>query len=109
MALLINGETVDDAVIRQEVSLTRPRYEEMVDGLDPVAKEMQLWDWSRETVIERTLLRQEALKDPEPLAAEAVDEEGIHHAGRGQREMDRNPGRQHQLIDARNPLFGVDE
>jgi parvulin-like peptidyl-prolyl isomerase len=74
MALLINGETVDDAVIRQEVSLTRPRYEEMVDGLDPVAKEMQLWDWSRETVIERTLLRQEALKDPEPLAAEAVEE-----------------------------------
>jgi parvulin-like peptidyl-prolyl isomerase len=74
MALLINGETVDDAVVRQEVSLTRPRYEEMVDGLDPVAKEMQLWDWSRETVIERTLLRQEALKDPEPLAAEAVEE-----------------------------------
>jgi parvulin-like peptidyl-prolyl isomerase len=74
MALLINGETVDDAVIRQEVNLTRPRYEEMVDGLDPVAKEMQLWDWSRETVIERTLLRQEALKDPDPLAAEAVEE-----------------------------------
>lgn len=74
MALLINGETVDDAVIRQEVNLTRPRYEEMVDGMDPVAKEMQLWDWSRETVIERTLLRQEALKDPEPLAAEAVEE-----------------------------------
>jgi parvulin-like peptidyl-prolyl isomerase len=74
MALLINGETLDDAVIRQEVNLTRPRYEEMVDGMDPVAKEMQLWDWSRETVIERTLLRQEALKDPEPLAAGAIEE-----------------------------------
>src|SRR5947209_162198 len=46
----------------------------MVDGLDPVAKEIQLWDWSKETVIERTLLRQEALKDPEPLPAEAVEE-----------------------------------
>src|SRR5215217_1097241 len=74
MALVVNGETIEDAVIREEVNLTRPRYEEMIDGLDPVAKEIQLWDWSKETVIERTLLRQEALKDPEPLPAEAVDE-----------------------------------
>ncbi len=73
MALIVNGEVIDDAVIRQEVDLTRPRYEEMVNGLDPVAKEIQLWDWSRETVIERTLLRQEALKDPEPIATEAVE------------------------------------
>src|SRR5437879_7457838 len=49
-------------------------YEEMVDGMDPVAKEMQLWDWSRETVIERTLLRQEALKDPEPRSEEHTSE-----------------------------------
>src|ERR1700712_3909559 len=74
MALLVNGETIDDALIREEVNLTRPRYEEMVDGLDPVTKEIQLWDWSKETVIERTLLRQEALKDPEPVAEEGIDE-----------------------------------
>src|SRR3954470_2169415 len=74
MALVVNGETVDDAAIREEVKLTRPRYEEMIDGLDPVAKEIQLWDWSKETVIERTLLRQEALKEPEPLPPGAVDE-----------------------------------
>ena len=74
MSLVVNGETIDDAVIREEVNLTRPRYEEMVDGLDPVAKEMQLWDWSKETVIERTLLRQEALKDPEPLSPDAIEE-----------------------------------
>ena len=74
MRLKVNGETIDEALIREEVSLTRPRYEEMVDGLDPVAKEIQLWDWSRETVIERTLLRQEALKDPEPLSADAIQE-----------------------------------
>jgi hypothetical protein len=74
MALVVNGETIDDAVIREEVSLTRPRYNEMIDGLDPVAKEIQLWDWSKETVIERTLLRQEALKDPEPVSSEAIEE-----------------------------------
>jgi hypothetical protein len=74
MALIVNGETIDDAVIREEVNITRPRYEEMVDGLDPVAKEIQLWDWSKETVIERTLLRQEALEDPEPIPAEQIEE-----------------------------------
>jgi hypothetical protein len=74
MALIVNGETIDDAVIREEVNLTRPRYEEMVDGLDPIAKEIQLWDWSKETVIERTLLRQEALKDPEPIPTEQIEE-----------------------------------
>jgi peptidyl-prolyl cis-trans isomerase C/foldase protein PrsA len=74
MALVVNGETIDDAMIREEVNLTRPRYEEMVDGLDPVAKEIQLWDWSKETVIERTLLRQEALKDPDPISSEAIEE-----------------------------------
>ncbi len=74
MALVVNGETIDDAAIREEVNLTRQRYEEMVQGLDPVAKEIQLWDWSKETVIERTLLRQEALKDPEPILPEAIEE-----------------------------------
>ncbi len=74
MSLVVNGETIDEALIRDEVNLTRPRYEEMVDGLDPVAKEIQLWDWSKETVLERTLLRQEALKDPEPIPPDAIEE-----------------------------------
>ena len=67
MPLVINGETVDDAVIRAESSALRPRYEEMVQGQDPVEMEMQLREWSRENVIERVLLRQEAFKDPAPV------------------------------------------
>lgn len=74
MGLLINGEYVDDAVIRQEAAAMRPRYEEMVEDLDPIAKEMQLREWSRENVIERTLLRQEAMKDATPLPQEEIDE-----------------------------------
>jgi parvulin-like peptidyl-prolyl isomerase len=74
MPLIVNGETIDDAIIRQEVNATRPRYEEMVDGLDPIQKEMQLWDWSRETVIERILLRQEAMRDPQPIPEEQIAE-----------------------------------
>jgi parvulin-like peptidyl-prolyl isomerase len=91
MPLIVNGETIDDAIIRQEVNATRPRYEEMVDGLDPVQKEIQLWDWSRETVIERALLRQEAMRDPRPIPeeqiAEAVAAMKAHIAGQPSVEM----------------------
>ncbi|MDQ6663231.1 MAG: peptidylprolyl isomerase [Acidobacteriota bacterium] len=64
MALVINGEMVDDTAIREEAAALRPRYEELVEGQDPVAMEMQLHEWSRENVIERILLRQEAFRDP---------------------------------------------
>ncbi len=67
MPLIINGETVDDAVIRAESSALRPRYEEMIQGQDPVEMEMQLREWSRENVIERVLLRQEAFKEQAPV------------------------------------------
>lgn len=67
MPLIINGEAVDDAVIRAESSALRPRYEEMIQGQDPVEMEMQLRDWSRENVIERVLLRQEAFKEQSPI------------------------------------------
>jgi parvulin-like peptidyl-prolyl isomerase len=74
MPLIINGEPVEDSVIRREATALRPRFQEMMDGMDPVEMEMQLWDWSRENVIERVLLRQEALKDPDPIPPEAIDE-----------------------------------
>ena len=74
MGLLINGEFVDDAVIRDEVASIRSRYMEAVTGMDPVAAEMQLWDWSKENVIERTLLRQTAEAEPEPIPETEVEE-----------------------------------
>ena len=74
MGLQINGEYVDDVIIRQEAASMRPRYEEMMQDMDPIAREMQLRDWARENVIERVLLRQVALADGEPVAAEEVEE-----------------------------------
>ena len=67
MALQINGEYVDDSVIRQEAASMRPRYEEMMQEMDPIAREMQLRDWAKENVIERVLLRQVAVADAEPV------------------------------------------
>ena len=73
MALSINGEIVDDALIRQEAAMLRPRHEELIEGMDPVEREIQIREWSRENVIERILLRQEALKDPTPIPAEEIE------------------------------------
>lgn len=74
MGLQINGEYVDDVIIRQEAASMRPRYEEMMQDMDPIAREMQLRDWARENVIERVLLRQVAMADGEPVPAEEVEE-----------------------------------
>ncbi len=79
MQLVINGEIVEDAVIRAEASALRPRYDEMVQGQDPVAKEMQLREWSRENVIERVLLRQEASRDRTPLPPDVTGDAEVSY------------------------------
>ena len=55
MAFTVNGELVEDSVVRAEASALRPRYEEVAQSMDPIESEMQLRDWSRENVIEREL------------------------------------------------------
>jgi hypothetical protein len=74
MGLQINGEYVDDVIIRQEAASMRPRYEEMMQEMDPIAREMQLRDWARENVIERILLRQAAMAAGEPVPPEEIEE-----------------------------------
>jgi len=71
---MVNGELIDDSVIREQASVLRPRFEPMLDGMDPIEAEMQLREWSREAVVEKVLLRQEALKDPEPIPPERIEE-----------------------------------
>ena len=62
MGLVVNGEAVDDAEIREEARALRPKYYEMMQGGDSIALEIQLREWCRENVIERVLLRQEAAR-----------------------------------------------
>jgi hypothetical protein len=75
MPLIINGELVDDSAIRDEARRLRPHFEDALAGLDAVTAEMQLRDWARESVIDRVLMRQEALRDPEPLPADRIAQE----------------------------------
>jgi parvulin-like peptidyl-prolyl isomerase len=73
MALLINGEFVNDSVIRQEASALRQQYAGVLEG-DPVEIEMRIRQQAQENVIDRTLLRQEAAKDREPIDAAAIEQ-----------------------------------
>jgi len=60
MAILVNGQRVEDREIQEEAARLRPSYEQTFAGLEASAREAQLLDWSKENVIERVLLRQEA-------------------------------------------------
>lgn len=73
MPLIVNGEVIDDAVIRNEEDQLRPRLREAMPEENPVVLEARTCEWARENAIERVLLRQAAMSDAEPLAAEVLD------------------------------------
>ena len=60
MTLIVNGEKIEDSLIQQEVERLRPHYEQVFRGQDSKEQRAQLFDWSRENVIERVLINQEA-------------------------------------------------
>lgn len=78
MGLVVNGEKVEDAALAREAESLRRRFRQLSEqeqqayGLTPDAMERRAVEWARENVIEQTLLRQEALKDPAPLPEEDV-------------------------------------
>ncbi|MCX6627471.1 MAG: hypothetical protein NTW28_07570, partial [Candidatus Solibacter sp.] len=73
MPLIVNGEAIADAVIRNEEDQLRPRLREAMPQEDPVVLEARTREWARENAIERVLLRQAAMSDGEPLPAGALD------------------------------------
>jgi parvulin-like peptidyl-prolyl isomerase len=73
MPLIINGEVIDDAVIRNEEDELRPRLREAMPKEDPIVLESRTREWARENAIERVLLRQAALSDGEPLEEDVLD------------------------------------
>lgn len=59
MALLVNGEQIEDSAILKEAERLRPDYEKTFAQMNPEKREAQLLDWSKENIIERILLQQE--------------------------------------------------
>jgi hypothetical protein len=73
MAILVNGERIEEQAIRDEAERMRPQYEQaFADELAPV-REARLQEWARDNIVERTLLEQVAKADPRPITPEEVD------------------------------------
>jgi len=73
MAVIINGETVDEEQVAAEVERLRPHYEQYVQENDGEGSDEQLAEWARENVIERTIVLQEARNRPIEIPAEEID------------------------------------
>ena len=75
MTLFLNGEKIEEDQIKEEVERLRPHYEQMITDKPTKEKEEQLWEWSRENVIEHVLLNHAARQD-----SAAVHSDAIHKA-----------------------------
>jgi len=73
MAITVNGERIEDQEIQQEVERLRPSHDQAFADRDPKEREAQLLDWSKENVIERVLLRQEAKANGPEIPAADVE------------------------------------
>jgi len=73
MAIVVNGERIEDRDIQQEVQRLRPSYEQAFTELEPARREAQLSEWSKENVIERVLLRQEAKTSGKAIPAADIE------------------------------------
>jgi parvulin-like peptidyl-prolyl isomerase len=73
MALYVNGEKVDESRVKAEAERLRPEYERVFVEMDKQEREKQLYEWSRENVIEGVLLRQTAQREIKDISNEEVE------------------------------------
>jgi parvulin-like peptidyl-prolyl isomerase len=65
--LLVNGEVIDDAAIRLETAAMLKLMASRMPEEDPSVLRARAREWAEENLTEAALMRQEALKDPEPV------------------------------------------
>jgi parvulin-like peptidyl-prolyl isomerase len=70
MAIVVNGQRIEQADIDAEVEQLRPHYEQYVDGQGEPG---QLEEWAKENIIERTLVQQAARAMEPAIAPEEID------------------------------------
>ena len=73
MALIVNGERIEDSVIEQEAERLRPDYERAFADQSAEEREAQLLDWSKENVLERVLINQEARQSDAEIPKEDIE------------------------------------
>ncbi len=73
MKLIVNGETIPISQIEAEVQLLRPEYQKVFAHQTRQEQEEQLWEWAKENVIEKVLLRQMASNDARKIPQHQVE------------------------------------
>lgn len=73
MTLIVNGERIEDSAIKQEVERLRPDYEKAFVDMPTQEREAQLFDWSKDNIIERVLLKQEFQKIGPQIPQEQIE------------------------------------
>jgi parvulin-like peptidyl-prolyl isomerase len=78
MALTVNGEQASDTVLAAEAESLLARFRQLSPdqrtqfGFDEQTMKQRAREWAVENIIERMLMRQEALRDPEPVPEETI-------------------------------------
>ena len=73
MTLIVNGEKIEDWQVQQEVERLRPSYEKTFADMPDKERQAQLLDWSRENVIEKVLINQQAQNHSEQIPKAEVE------------------------------------
>ncbi len=73
MALEINGELIEDEVIRRAAQALKPKCSELFEEFDAITAEMRIRELARDRVIDEVLLRQQVAADPVPIPPEALE------------------------------------
>jgi parvulin-like peptidyl-prolyl isomerase len=73
MAMVVNGNTIEETQIKEEMERLRPRYEEVFADWDAKEREAQLLQWSKENVVERVLLHHEVKTNSEAVPQAEID------------------------------------
>ncbi len=63
MKLIVNGKTIDQKEIDQEVDRLRPQYQRFAEQHGGKSSHEELHKWCKENLIERTLMQQAAVAE----------------------------------------------
>lgn len=74
MAYFVNGNEVNEELVKSEMERLRPEYEVAFRDMEPDKREEQLYEWSKENVIEHLLLRDVAAKKFPDIAEKDIEE-----------------------------------
>ncbi len=71
--MLVNGQRIEDSQIEAEFERLWPDYQRTFGEQSPQQQRQQLLEWSRENVIERVLLEQQARESIRDISSEKVE------------------------------------